>query len=91
MAANPSFSGCFDKIIHTPCLRTGEDVVQALRGLEGEVSERQLGKQTVHIQVLRFFRNYSKKYLNSTAYCANKTFDPLCWGGRDNLKTRRVW
>jgi len=34
--------GCFDKIIHTPCLRTADDVVQALRGLEGDVPERQL-------------------------------------------------
>ena len=46
------FLGCFDKIIHTPCLRTGEDVVQALRGLEGEVSERQLGKLKSRLQIL---------------------------------------
>ena len=50
IAANTSFSGCFDKIIHTPCLRTGEGGVQALRGLEGEVSERQLGKRQISVQ-----------------------------------------
>ena len=38
------FSGCFDKIIHTPCLRSGDDVIEALKGLEGNVSPSQLGK-----------------------------------------------
>ena len=36
--------GCFDKIIHTPCLRSGDDVIEALKGLEGNVSQTQLGK-----------------------------------------------
>jgi vesicle-fusing ATPase len=38
--------GCFDKIIHTPCLRSGDDVIEALKGLEGNVSPSQL--DTIH-------------------------------------------
>ena len=37
------YLGCFDKIIHTPALRTGEDVIQALKGLEGNISQNQFG------------------------------------------------
>ena len=93
------FSGCFDKIIHTPCLRSGDDVIEALKGLEGNVSPSQLGKFSppfypflisVDLKNVFFSRYNPSKYFKPKTDCSNKTINSFRWCRRDNFSARKI-
>ena len=65
------YIGCFDKIIHTPALRTGEDVIQALKGLEGNISQNQFGN------IYFIIHSYNLQHMVKTSL--NKVFKIESW------------